>query len=125
MLVIRAAQLEVFDRLASDRFAERLVRHARAEYPAVSSLSDAALRARVDAALERARGYGLTWEYTLAEFVGRDLTVSPEFDRHPDLVVALREVAASPSPDQSFMEIGLKVPAHVWNAPEAADAATG
>ncbi len=116
MLVIRDAQMAVFDRLAGDRFAERLVRHARAHYPAVEGLTDDALRARVDAALARARSYGLTWEFTLADFVGRALTVTQEFDRHPELAAALREVAASPSPDQSFMLIGLKVSADAWSA---------
>jgi hypothetical protein len=73
-------------------FVDRMVSHMR-NYHAetVAALSDRELRSRVRHGIERGRTHGLTWEYSLASFVGHMFEICPEFDKHPAIERVLRD----------------------------------
>jgi hypothetical protein len=94
---LRNAQIRHFDRLALDALIDKVIGHLRERHAAdIAGLSDARLRARVERGIDRARGHGLTWEYSLFVFVGLMFTVGPDFDQYPPIRACLEDPAYPP-----------------------------
>jgi hypothetical protein len=110
MLKIRPQQA---DAVAASAFVDRTVAHVRRFHPrAVAGLTELELRARVVHCLARARGRGLTWEYSLTVFVAHMLTLCPTFDEHPEVA---RVLGGSPlPPDERMDELLREVPDAAW-----------
>lgn len=110
MLKIRLQQA---DALAASAFVDRTVAHLRRFHPAVvAPLSELELRRRVAHCIDRGRGHGLTWEYSLTVFVAHMMTLCPTFDAHPDVA---RVLAASPLPPDERMDALLReLPDATW-----------
>ncbi|HEX8244896.1 MAG TPA: hypothetical protein VF541_15415 [Longimicrobium sp.] len=86
MLTVRNGQLAALaDERARD-FAERMCRHLRHEFPAeTAALGDAELRTAVDAALARARAWGLASGEELCRWLNLCACFGWAFDRDPAL----------------------------------------
>lgn len=96
-LVIRREQIEVLARRGLAHFIERALQHGR-QYcgPQYVDLDDAALRDRVERAVQRALRYGLATERDLLRFVTLDLVFGAAFDGEPwaaDILAAPQSAA--------------------------------
>lgn len=94
MIVIRPQQIAVFQAAAEAAFERRVVAYLRERHAdvsvqlpagafAVKEIPQEDLRGMVRGGLERARGYGITWQSTLIGFVVLMFMTAPNFDRHP------------------------------------------
>ena len=93
MLVIRKAQMDVFQAHAEDDFVERLMKYLREEQDAETyELDDAELRRRVKIGIEKARSYDLTWEKPIVFFVQLMFDIAPNFDEQKNI----RDVLEAP-----------------------------
>jgi hypothetical protein len=87
-----AIKREQREKMGEPAFIDRTVEWLRYNHlPFVHDLDDDELRLRVRHGVEKARGYGLTWESSLTIFVSHMLTINPDFDRQPAVQVALTD----------------------------------
>lgn len=89
MLKISKLQMAKLDSEVDAAYARDVARYMRAEHEeATAGLSDAELLRRVEIGIERAKGYGMTWDATITGFVAIMFEVAPTFDEQP----AIRDV---------------------------------
>jgi hypothetical protein len=92
-LLIRPEQMSAIQDAAEEKFALRLAAHLLEKYPnstvklpdtqsTVAELPKETLHSLVKKSIERARGYGLTQEASIAAFSTVMFEVAPNFDRH-------------------------------------------
>ncbi len=94
MLTIKRQQRELAGELA---FVERTIEHFRDYHEeTVGLLDDDELRRRVARGIERGRGWGLTWEYSLTVFVAHMFEICPTFDEHPAIRRVLSDALLPP-----------------------------
>ena len=93
MITIRAQQAEAIRSRCDKRFSSRLFATFRG-LGCFARCGDEELLRRIDAGMVRARGYGLTWEQSIATFVGWTLLFGSRFDSHPRIrhLLTLKEV---------------------------------
>lgn len=100
LIQITPAQMRMFEAGAEEAFQRRLAQQVRDDAaPSLEDLDQPGLARVVRAGVARARGYGLTWQSTLAGFVDVMTDVSPDWDGQPELHAALlrRRAAANES----------------------------
>lgn len=124
MFTISAGQMAILDAHSFDLFAARLTRFIRAQCgspsarnPALVPDSDEQLSFLVRSHLDRARGYGMKNEQSLAAFVSLAFSYTPEFDKLPQVQAILVDESIDPE-QRVFKLFDLIVQA------EAAQAAT-
>jgi hypothetical protein len=84
MLRVRREQLEALTREAADNFEGRLVEHLREWFPKkYDYLTREGSRAVVRRSLARAKGYGLTDQYTLGSYADLVFLLGSDFDHDP------------------------------------------
>jgi hypothetical protein len=80
---IRPEQYQEFTRLAETSFVDRGIKFLREKVPnEVNPLPAELLRERVEFCVNRAKGYGITWQSSLLTFVTLMFEVGPGFDQH-------------------------------------------
>ncbi|WP_164002968.1 hypothetical protein [Pyxidicoccus caerfyrddinensis] len=115
MLIIRTQQLQAFAATAERDFLRRLARAVRRHFPAATqALPEEELLAEVEVRVEQARGHGLTWESSIADFVGFTFDVGPGFDSHPSVRLVLEDPALPP--DRRMERLTRELPPHVWSS---------
>lgn len=83
-MIIRKHQMEAFKLDRERRFRNRLERIVRALYPRrLRRMTDAEISALVERGVQDAVGYGITYETSVADFLGLTLDIGPTFHRHP------------------------------------------
>jgi hypothetical protein len=89
-------------KLGDPPFVDRTMEYFKRHYlEHVYTLEDDELRRRVRHGIDKARGYGLTWESSLTIFVAHMLTINPKFDEQR----AIHEVLVDPAiPGDERME---------------------
>jgi hypothetical protein len=98
VVFIRPEQFAALDAAARQTFLDRLSNDLATAFPAAAvRLQPARLRQVIAAAIERAAGYGITWESALADFAGLALQVGSDFDRHPAVRRVLEDAAIPPN----------------------------
>lgn len=128
-LSIRQNQMDTFDASAEQAFRARIAdylrqRHSESviqfdgRHASVWELDEKTLIDLVGVGLARARAHGLTWQSSLNAFVTLMVTVSPNFDQHPE-VRAVLATALCP-PDFRMQELGERVSQQDWEAAAAA-----
>lgn len=91
MLKIGQSQFDAFSDVADGAFAGRIAAHLRQNHPDVTvklrsrvssirDLSDTALEELILKGISRSRGYGLTYENSIAAFVVLMFVIAPNFD---------------------------------------------
>lgn len=97
MLVIRAEQIEAFDRAAREEYHRELAGYFRATIPAaLAGYSDEVLLTRIAAADRRACDWGVVTPDGLVQFIGLDLVVGERFDQLPASRRYLESAATTP-----------------------------
>jgi hypothetical protein len=92
MLIIRNEQLDAFQEIADAAFVQTIIEHLREEHAeAIGRLPDEVLTDMVQAGIDRARSWGLTWEATITAFVALMFEIAPNFDEHPKIREILSE----------------------------------
>jgi len=98
--MIRREQMAAFDDASQEEFERRLAEHVRTCFAAssidtsagdfaLSGLSAECVRAMVRHSIQKAKGYGLTWESSIAAYAALMFTVGPRFDEHPEIQAEL------------------------------------
>jgi len=91
MIKLREAQVLALIKAASGPFIRRLEADLRELFPErFSELGTNGTRAAIESGIEKARGYGMTREKEIAQFVGLMFMLGLEFDRDPDFLWAQR-----------------------------------
>jgi hypothetical protein len=122
---IREEQMQAFQREADVVFERRLAGEIRARQAdtvvrlpgrtlTVRELPEATLQEMVRDGIERARGYGMTFESSLAAFVVLMFVVAPNFDEHP--VVQRRLSDEKVQADARVQGLAKEVPEADWEA---------
>lgn len=89
-MLIRAAQLDVFQQRAEAAFEARVIEILQARYAeTVAGLPPDLLHERVRLAIARARAHGFTWQSSIMGFVVMMFELGPRFDSHPAFARAL------------------------------------
>lgn len=89
-MLIRSAQLQLFQQRAEDAFEVRVAEVLQARYAeTVAELPPVLLRERVRLAIARARAHGFTWQSSIMGFVVMMFELGPCFDTHPSFARAL------------------------------------
>jgi hypothetical protein len=112
MTTIRAQQLETLRERCDKRFSSRLFATFRG-LRCFAKCGDEELLRRIDAGIVRGRSYGLTWEWSIATFVGWTLLFGSRFDSHPRIrhFLTLTEV----SPDERVALVNDVIPPDEWH----------
>src|SRR5215831_1770471 len=128
-LKIRSEQIAAFQPVADAGFARRLTQYVRHAPHAsvtvlipsgatpVNMIPNAVLRRMVQTGIERGRGYGLSWESSLAAFVLIMFVAAPNFDQHPLIQRVLRDDDAPP--DGRIESLWSRISNENWRAVEA------
>ncbi|MGH9760485.1 MAG: hypothetical protein ACREDR_37500, partial [Blastocatellia bacterium] len=101
-LKIRPEQVDAFQEVADAAFVRRVVEHLRERHPSaivrissgtvkVEQIQDDVIRKMVESGVARARGYGMTWESSIASFVVLMFLTAPNFDKHPLIERVLKD----------------------------------
>jgi hypothetical protein len=86
MLRIRPEQFAAFDADIRSRYHRSLLEYYRDTIPeAVARFDDATLLARIAAADERGRRWGIALQDAMAQFIGLDLVIGEQFDAPQDV----------------------------------------
>ena len=111
MITIRAQQQEALRGRCDKRFSSRLFATFRG-LDCFARCGDEELRRRIEAGMVRAYGYGLTWERSIATFVGWTLLLGSRFDSHPRIrhLLTLKEVP----PDERVALVNEVIPPGEW-----------
>jgi hypothetical protein len=89
---IRTEQLVSFQRAADERFIVRLRHELRTrQHDLTIRFTDVGLDEHIRAGMWQARAYGLTWERSLAAFIGFQLAFGDEFHKHPPMQAILAD----------------------------------
>jgi hypothetical protein len=111
-----AADAEFINRLAEyllEEHAEEIVPLASGDLP-LKELPDETLCELVRRGVARARGYGMTWESSLAAFVVQTFVMGPNFDDHPIVSRFLRD--ENIPPDSRLDELWKQTTDEQWDA---------
>jgi hypothetical protein len=122
-MVVRPKQMAVFAEEANQRFERHLADHLRERHGnlpvhtststmPLKSIEDSDLLALVRECIDKARGWGLTWESSIAAFAVLMFLNGPDFDQQPAIRAELenRAVPADSLPDH----VASAVPETVW-----------
>lgn len=111
LLRLSAEQVAALDANAVRRFEAGLAAQLQEDYPDTwGQLAEPVRLMMVGGALDKARGYGLTWESSLTGFLHLMASVNPRFDTHPVIQAALtRDILP---PDERMMRL------LEWDAPD-------
>jgi len=86
MLRIRPEQLEVFGKLSSKQFEQRMASHLRTRFAVqTAGLTDDALLGRIQVGIQKARCYGFELEPHIRSYLELSMTHGAEFDRDPKI----------------------------------------
>ncbi|MEP6900566.1 MAG: hypothetical protein ABJA66_02385 [Actinomycetota bacterium] len=108
-LSIRAEQMSVIEAVTQENFVRRIVDHLLDEYPkaqvilpgdekfTVDQLPAETLYDLVRTGIARARGYGITFESSIAAYTAVMFEVSPNFDTHRLCQVLLNDEEVEPN----------------------------
>jgi hypothetical protein len=108
-LSIRAEQMSVIQAVAEENFVRRIADHLLTQYPkaevrlpddkksAVDELEEETLHSLVRTGIARARGYGLSFESSIAAFTAVMFEVAPNFDTHRLSQVLLNDEEVDPN----------------------------
>ena len=107
-MLIRSAQMAIFDAAAEQTFAQRLAGHLLEKYPeasvrlpdlesTVGALPAELLDRLVQVSIERARHYGLTFESSISAFSAIMFSAAPNFDNHNISNLCLTDEAVDPN----------------------------
>lgn len=108
MLTIRQDQIEHFDKIAEERFVDRLIGYLRDKQSVwIENSPDEELRQRVEWGIKRARWHGFTWESSIMKFVALMFRIAPNFDEYPPIaaLLARTDVPKDELADELFTEI--------------------
>jgi hypothetical protein len=108
VLKIRKKQIETFDKIAEDRFVDKLIAYLKDKQSVwVANSPDAELRQRVQWGINRARSHGLTWESSIMKFVSLMFRIAPNFDEYPPIaaLLARTDIPANDLADRLFSDI--------------------
>jgi len=84
MLIIRQAQITLFQQLALRQFEDRVIAHLQASFPdMLADLGEAGTRALVGDATRHAQQYGFETERDITLFIDLALVLGPQFDELP------------------------------------------
>jgi len=97
MLVVSKFQMEMLASVIDRRFCERLAIDLRRRYATTFFYSNENLLVLIQSGVERARSYGLSWESSIADFVGLMFDVGLKFDRHPKIHFLLTDEKTEPN----------------------------
>jgi hypothetical protein len=101
MLVIRRAQMEVFEAAARELFVRRMVAHAWKHFEAqCRSLGDERVAEAVSLGLERARRYGFQSRQAIGNYLNLMFTFGRDFDTDPACRWAYGWLNAEGPPEQ-------------------------
>jgi hypothetical protein len=90
--VVRQQQMAAFQMMAEERFVLQTMEHMREYHPEqVLGLDHGTLRGSIEAAIARARTYGLTWESSITGFVALSFLLGRNFDRYPRIQAVLTD----------------------------------
>lgn len=139
MLVIRAEQLDTFQKIADESFEEKVKKYLQdkhgditVELPSGKSLVSEIDVKKIDSLVKngvaKAREYGLTWENSLASFVVLMFIVAPNFHSYPSIREILQDESIEPNAridrlTEAVNEEGWKEAKESYN-PEAWDLST-
>lgn len=107
MLVIRSAQMDVFQRAAEDRFEENMVRHLGELFPA--RRGDPSLRGLIRAGIVKARAYGIETDGSIAVLIDLMAGVAPDFDERPEGAWARAILDDRALPDDARLDIIVEI----------------
>jgi hypothetical protein len=96
LLTIRNGQLDVFRRAALDTFVERMIRFLHDSFPNVAPPPDAA---RIERELARARGFGLSRQDDLRDFLRLGMVFGDGFSDRKEHAWMVRYLADPKVPD--------------------------
>lgn len=107
-MIIRSAQMEVFESAAEEDFVRRLGTHLRENYAnsmvrlpdkeaAVKELDEENLRKLVEKSIEHARFYTLSFESSISAFTAIMFDVAPNFDEHSMSQLCLKDESIEPN----------------------------
>lgn len=109
ILTIRHAQLSHLGDHMERKFIDGLVEHFARLYPDVE-----AIRERVTAAVDRARGYAITPRDDIKWFVTLDMDRGPEWEKQPDMDWAL-DILDNPAVDPAGRRFRLEKWIRRWD----------
>ena len=97
MFQLRDEHMQALGQVAGENFEQRAIAHFRKFFPSKTrDVSDDDLRARLHAASDRAKLYGLTTEQEVMRFADTGFACGEHFDRDPALPWA-REILQNPA----------------------------
>lgn len=97
VLQIREQQLDILTEGATRQFELELMASLRGtQTDLIAELTDSVLLQMVRAGIERARGRGMTWRYSIALFVELMFVVAPNFDEYPQVNARLENPEVDP-----------------------------
>lgn len=108
MLIIRKDQMDEFNKIAEQNFADKLITYLRDKQTVwVKNSQDEELRQRVRWGINRARWHGLTWESSIMKYVSLMFRIAPNFDEYPPVAALLARTDVTPDElaDLLFTEI--------------------
>lgn len=82
-MLIRSEQIDSLSEDAERDFQQKLARHVKSHYESASTLSDETLNEKVRDGINKARGYEMRWQSSIADFVGLLFDLGEGFDKHP------------------------------------------
>jgi hypothetical protein len=100
-------------KMGDPAFVQRVMNHLkRYHLEDVYLLTDPVLHRRIVHGIEKGRGYGLTWAYSLTVFVSHMIRVNPQLDEHPAVRRALQDPAVPP--DERIDRLAYAVSRSEW-----------
>ena len=104
--------MEILRERCDKRFSSRLFATFRG-LNCFAKRGDEELLRRIDAGMVRGRSYGLTWERSIATFVGWTLLFGSRFDSHPRIqhLLTVKEVP----PDERVALVNDAIPPDEWH----------
>lgn len=112
MFKVRAQQFETLEKQGQHEFPSRVLAHLRQHHSectlkvsngretaseAIKNVSESTLRTLIARGLERAAGFGLTWQSSLLAFVVTMFVCSPNFCEHPKMARIMRDARIPPN----------------------------
>lgn len=143
-MIIRSAQMEVFESTAEDDFVRRLGEHLLEDYAetpvrlpeqeeatTVEKLPEDVLHRLIRSGIARARKYGLTFESSISAYTAVMFEAAPNFDRHNMSQLCLRDEEVDPNErldeilkllnETNWEKIRADYDPDAWEMPEAGE----
>lgn len=92
MLIIRQAQLDVFQEQRAREFEKRAASHLRENFPEeCAALGDEGVRKTVSAGWARSGSYGFVEEFHILHFLNFMMMLGADFDKDPEFASILKD----------------------------------